>query len=215
MKLSPDTVTDAYPLDGAFNATSDTTAASKLKIGFPVPDTAPTVTTADLKRSANAFDRHASDEPESHDEETHDPRSPPPPRSSPAVTVWSLEPKLRPATVNDAYPLEGAFNCESDATAASKLKIGRPVPATTATVTVAALKMSPNGFDRHASVVEDVHDDVKHTPRSPPPPCSSPALAVCSPTPKPRPETVTDAYPLSGAFRLTCDAKAESKVKIG
>jgi len=168
MKLSPDTVTDAYPLDGAFKATSDTTAASKLKIGFPVPDTAPTVTTADLKRSANAFDRHASDEPESHDEETHDPRSPPPPRSSPAVTVWSLEPKLRPATVNDAEPLEGAFNCESDATAASKVKLMDAVLAIVAvTVTLAVKSKSPSELVRQATVVDDVHDDVKHGPRSP------------------------------------------------
>jgi len=166
--LSPDTVTDAYPLDGAFNATSDTTAASKLKIGFPVPDTAPTVTTATLKRSANAFDRHASDVPESHDEERHDPRSPPPPRSSPAVTVWSLEPKLRPATVNDAEPLEGAFICESDATAASKVKLMDAVLAIVAvTVTLAVKSKSPSELVRQATVVDDVHDDVKHGPRSP------------------------------------------------
>jgi len=56
--------------------------------------------------------------------------------------------------------------------------MGRPVPDTAATVTLAALKISPNGFDRHASVVADVHDDVKQTPRSPPPPHSSPAEAI-------------------------------------
>jgi hypothetical protein len=27
--------------------------------------------------------------------------------------------------------------------------------------------MSPNAFDKHANLVADVHDDVKHTPRSP------------------------------------------------
>jgi hypothetical protein len=100
---------------------------------------------------------------------------------------------LSPDSVTDAYPLSGAFSCASEATAASKLNTGLPVPDAEATVTLADWKTSPNAFDRHASVVADVHDDVKHTPRSPLPPRSSPAVAVCSPTPKSRPETVTDA----------------------
>jgi len=87
-------------------------------------------------------------------------------------------PKSRPETVKDAYPLAGAFSRASDATAASKLKIGRPVPDTVATVTVADLNRSPKAFERHASDVADIHDDVKHTPRSPLPPFSSPAVAV-------------------------------------
>jgi hypothetical protein len=100
----------------------------------------------------------------------------------------------------------------SDATAASKLKIGRPVPETAATVALAALNMSPNALERHPSVVADVHDDVKHTPRSPRPPRSSPAVAVCSPTPKLSPETVSDAYPLCGAFSRTSETVAASKL---
>jgi hypothetical protein len=68
----------------------------------------------------------------------------------------------------------------TEAAGASKLKIGLPVPDTDATVTVAVLKMSLNVFERHASVVADIHEDVKHTPRSPEPPRSSPAVAVCS-----------------------------------
>ena len=92
------------------------------------------------------------------------------------------------------------FSEASDTTAASKLNTGRPVPDTPPTVTLAARNTSPNAFDRHASVVADIHDDVKHTPRSPRPPRSSPAVAVCSPTPKSSPNTVTDAYPLGGAF---------------
>jgi hypothetical protein len=87
-------------------------------------------------------------------------------------------PKLSPDTVKDAYPLEGAFSRASDAAAASKLKIGRPVPDTVATVTVADLNRSPKAFERHATVVAEVHNDVMHTPRSPPPPRSSPMVAV-------------------------------------
>jgi hypothetical protein len=109
------------------------------------------------------------------------------------VAVCSPTPKSRPATVNDAYPLSGKFKKLPDAIAESKVKIGCPVPDTDETVTVALLKMSLKAFETHATVVADVHDDVKQTPRSPPPPRSSPAVAVCSPKPKFRPETVTDA----------------------
>jgi hypothetical protein len=88
----------------------------------------------------------------------------------------------------------GAFIATIETTAASKVNTtGWPVPTIDATVTLAVLKMSPNALDEHATVVADDHDEVKHTPRSPPPPCSSPAVAVCSPTPKLRPITVTEA----------------------
>jgi len=214
-KLSPDTVTDAYPLGGAFSATSDTTAASKLKIGRPVPDTAPTVTLTARNMSANAFAWQRNDVTDTHDDEKHAPRSPPPPRSSPAVAVWSATPKLSPDTVSETYPLGGVFSRTSEAAAASKLKMGLPVPDTNASVTVAALNRSPIAFDRHATVVADVHAEVKQTPRSPPPPRSRPAVAVCSPTPKASPETVTDAYPLCGTFSRTTEAAPASKLNIG
>jgi len=181
---------------GTLSSTSDTTGPSKLKFGLPVPDTEPTVTVAARNKSASAFDRHDSVVADTHDPVRHDPRSPPPPRSNPNVDDWSAAPKPRPETVTDAYPDSGAFNHTLDATAESKVKIGFPVPDTDATVTVMLPKMSPNAFERHASVVADVHDDVKHTPRSRPPPRSSPAVAVCSPTPKSSPDTVTDAYPV-------------------
>jgi hypothetical protein len=165
--------------------------------------------------SPTSFDRHASVVADTHDDVKHTPRSPTPPRSSPAVAVCSPTPKSSPDTVTDAYPLCGAFSSTSDTTAASKLKIGRPVPDTDATVMLAALNRSPIAFDTHARVVADVHDDVKHTPRSPTPPRSSPAVAVCSPTPKLRPDTVSDAYPLCGAFSCTTEAIAVSKLKTG
>jgi hypothetical protein len=74
--------------------------------------------------------------------------------------------------------------------------------------------MSPKLFDMQLTVVADVHDDVKHTPRSPPPPSDSPAVAVCSPTPKLSPLTVSDAYPLCGAFPSAVEAMAVSNEKI-
>jgi len=213
-KSSPDTVSDAYPLCGAFCSTSDTTAESKLKIGRPVPEKDATVTLALPKMSPTAFDRHITVVADVHDDVKHTPRSPPPPRSSAAVAVCSPTPKLRPDTVTDAYPLNGAFRQASEAAAASKLKIGLPVPDTAATVTLADLKMSANAFDRHATVVADVQEEVKHTPRSPSPPCSSAAVAVKSATPKSRPDTIRDAYPLRGAFWWLCEASAASKLRV-
>jgi hypothetical protein len=49
----------------------------------------------------------------------------------------------------------------------SKLNTGDMVPETTATVTLTVFMKPPNAFDKHANLVADVHDDVKHTPRSP------------------------------------------------
>jgi hypothetical protein len=214
-KSSPDTVTDAYPLCGAFSSTSEATAASKLKIGRPVPDTAATVTLAARNRSPNAFDRQLSDVADTHDDEKHGPRSPPPPRSSPALAVGSATPKFRPDTVNEAYPVGGAFSRTFEAAAASKLKIGRPVPETNAIVTLADLNRSPMALERHARIVADVHDDVEQAPRSPSPPRSKPTVGVWSPTPKFSPETVTHAYPLCGAFRRMSEAAAASKLNTG
>jgi hypothetical protein len=134
--------------------------------------------------------------------------------ASAPLTVCSPTPKFRPETVTEYPPDIAKFGCSvNDDAGASKLKIGLPVPDTEATVTLAAWKTSPTGFDRHASVVADVHDDVKHTPRSPTPPRSSAAVAVCSTTPKSSPDTVKDAYPLCGAFCSISDTTAASKLK--
>jgi hypothetical protein len=193
-KFRPETVTEYPPDIAKFGCSvNDDAGASKLKIGLPVPETRATVTLAAWKTSPTGFDRHASVVADIHDDVKHTPRSPTPPRSSAAVAVCSPAPKLSPDTVTDAYPLCGALRRTSETIAASKLKIGLPVPDTEATVTVADWKISPTGFERHATVVADVHDDVKHTPRSPAPPFSIPAVAVCSPTPKLRPDTVNDA----------------------
>jgi hypothetical protein len=96
----------------------------------------------------------------------------------------------------------------------SKLKIGRPVPESVATVTTTVRENSGNAIERHASVVGDIHDDDEHKPRSLPT-CPSPAVAVCSPMPKLRPETVIEASPLCGAFSRTSETKAASKLIIG
>jgi hypothetical protein len=190
----PETVTE-YPPDIAKFGCSvlEVTVASKLKIGLPVPDTDAIVIVAELNMSANKLEWHCNAVADVHDDVKHTPRSPAPPRSSPAVAVCSPSPKLRPERVTEAYPLFGTLRRASDTTAASKLKIGCPVPATEATVTLPAPKRSANAFEKHFSVVDDVQDDVRQSPRSPLPPRSSPAVAVWSVTPKFSPDTVTEA----------------------
>ena len=72
-----------------------------------------------------------------------------------------------------------------DPSATSKLNTGCDVPATPPTVTAEY----PNRYlvllVRHATEVDELHDDVPHSP------ASTAALAVCSPTPKLSPVTVT------------------------
>ncbi len=85
---------------------------------------------------------------------------------------------MSPKTVKDVQPLGIAFVRESEAAAASKLKIPRPVPHVDETVTVTELERSQSAFDWHVSIVAALHDDVKHTPRLPEPPFSSSTVAV-------------------------------------
>ena len=58
----------------------------------------------------------------------------------------------------------------------------------------------------HVTVVLEVQLELKQvaSPTNP--------VEVCSPTPKLRPLTVTDPYPLCGAFRFASDAAGESKL---
>jgi hypothetical protein len=85
----------------------------------------------------------------------------------------------------------------SEATAGSKLKNPLAVPVTAPAVTDKLTKRSENPAVWHATVVADVHEDVRQSGRAATLPIrSSPTDAVCSPTPKLSPDTVTDAYPL-------------------
>jgi hypothetical protein len=178
-------------------------------MGDPVPDTDATVTLVLLNMSPKTVDRHANAVADVQDDDRQLPRSPLPPRSSPAVAVCSPTPKLRPDTVTDVYPLYGTFSRTSEATALSKLKTGLPVPETAETVSEANAKMSAKAFDSQIKVVAVVQDDVKHKPSS------SPKVVVRSLEPKDRPETLKDDWPLCGALSLMSEAMAASKLKIG
>jgi hypothetical protein len=52
--------------------------------------------------SANAFAWQRNDVTDVQEDEKHELRSPLPPRSSPAVAVWSVTPKFSPDTVTEA-----------------------------------------------------------------------------------------------------------------
>ena len=142
--------------------------------------------------SAKLFDSHATVVAELQDDVKHTPRSPPPPRSSPAVAVCSPTPKLSPVTVTDAYPLCGAFCSTPDAVGESKLNTAKAVPATAPTVTnvrsiVGFAAMLAVLAVWHVTVVPELHVDVKHVT------CASIAVCVCSALAKFSPVTVTDA----------------------
>jgi hypothetical protein len=163
--------------------------------------------------SINTFDPHESDVDDIHDDDKQTPRSPPPPRSRPAVAVGSAAPKFSPDTVRDVDPESGAFKRTSDDTAASKLKTARAVPGAEAMVTLAYLTISYRATARHATEVPEVQEDVEHSAESPETPISSPVVAVCSPTPKSSPDTVKDAPPETGVFKVKMEATAASKLK--
>jgi hypothetical protein len=192
-KFKPDTETDVAPLCGAFRAAPDATAALNENRTRLVPATAATVVTDCPKMSKIWRILHRRLVDDVHDDVRQFPWSARPPRSRPSVAVESTMPKSRPDTVNDAYPLCGEFKRTSDTSAASKLYTRKPVPTRRATRALADLNKSPTAFERHARDVAEFHDDVKHTPSSCTPPVSSPAVAVCSPTPKSSPLTVTEA----------------------
>jgi hypothetical protein len=106
------------------------------------------------------------------------------------VAVCSPAPNERPETVTEYPPDIAKFGCSvNETTAASKLKTGLPVPAIDATVKLVIPNISENALDTHPTVVADVQEDVKHTPRSPEPP----AVMLCSPTPKFSPLTAMTA----------------------
>jgi hypothetical protein len=128
-----------------------------------------------------------------------------------ADPVNSMLPKAKPVTVTDAPPLCGAFSSPYDDTGASKLYPSTWVPATAPTVNaeVDTLRCIKSTLDVHATDVDELHESVKQTPSD------KLALAVCSPTPKPRPINVTAPPPLTGEFRRPYDATGASKLSTG
>ena len=94
------------------------------------------------------------------------------------VAVNSEHPNPRPVTVTDAPPVSGAFSIAALPTAVSKLKMLWAVPTDIPTVIITDLDRSASSFDWHIIDVPVVHNDVKHTPRSLIPPCSSRAVEL-------------------------------------
>jgi hypothetical protein len=132
--------------------------------------------------------RHATPVAELHDDVAQTPRA------TPAVALVSATPNASPATVTELAPDSGKLSITAEAIAASKLKPGPDVPATPPTLTADSPKNALIELLWHDSVVADVQDDVMHAT------IASALVAVSSPAPKSSPETVTDVYPLCGAF---------------
>jgi len=86
------------------------------------------------------------------------------------------------------------------------------VPATLPTVTHAVISAAvqlnaDKAMGRQLTVVAELQLDVRHTAPE------STDVCVCSPIAKSSPVTVTDAYPLSGAFSSPHDKTGPSKLK--
>ncbi len=201
-------------------------APSKLNCPAAVPTTAPTLTAVRTAEPLYARGAHAIVVADVQALLPHASAV-----ASVAVAVGSTVTKLSPLIVTvplplgtalaatvlttgaaQAIPFRTATHTGMKGSAPSKLKISWPVPDTTATVTLATVRMFLDSLDKHARVVNDVHDDEKHNPTSPLPAPLSAAVAVCSATPKLSPDTVTEAYPLNGAFRRASEATAPSKL---
>jgi hypothetical protein len=188
-KLSPLTVTELPPLNGPFCTHADPTAASKLYAALAVPARPPTLT-ADMPYIVIAMRlRHASAVAEIHDDVRHAAIS------SAAVPLRSEVPKLNPLTVTNALPVIGVFSVALLSTAASKLNIVvHPVPTKTEIVTSACTSAEIAEPVLHATVVDELHVAVAHTPSA------SWTVPVGSACPKPSPITATHPPPVIGAF---------------
>ena len=167
---SPLTVSDAYPLCGAFSRASDATAESKLNPAFIVPATPPTVTHV-LTSTANSASLgginavwHLTFVRELQLDVRHVCSD------STDVCVASLVPKFSPITVTDAYPLAGVLSSPYESTAASKLTLSTFVPPTAPTVTaidcpnrwVDPVPIPTPSPPRHDTLVAELQDDVSH-----------------------------------------------------
>lgn len=122
--------------------------------------------------------------------------------------VNSYEPKFRPETVTDGRPLKGKFCRMDEATGASKVNRSRIVPASAATVSCAVpLVASETAEVRHTTEVPDDHDVVWHD-------CVlCDADAEKSSSPKLRPVTVTDEYPLAAVLSWPFETTGASKLR--
>jgi hypothetical protein len=122
--------------------------------------------------------------------------------------VNSYEPKFRPETVTDGRPLKGKFCRMDEATGASKVNRSRMVPASAATVSCAVpLVAGETAEVRHTTEVPDDHDVVWHD-------CVlCDADAEKSSSPKLRPVTVTDEYPLAAVLSWPFETTGASKLR--
>jgi hypothetical protein len=187
----------------AFKSPYDTTAASKVKTGTDVPAMPPMLNADSPNIVLIELLEHLIVDADVHDDVRQGAIS------SALVAVCSPTPKSSPATVTELRPLGATLLATPEATAASKLKTGADVPATPPTLTADSPNTVLIELLRQERVVAEVQDDVPQAT------ISSALVAVCSPTPKSSPETVSELPPLGAAFQAASDATAASKLKTG
>jgi hypothetical protein len=204
-KPSPLTVTELPPLQAPFRTQPDPTAASKLSALQPVPARAATVTVTPGSTDAAARALQLTVVAELHDVVVHTPSA------SCAEPVGSADAKPSPIIVTDAPPVHGTFGWMPWlATAASKVRWRMyPEPTTEATVNAPGNgsddPATPVGAGRHATVVLDVHEVVRHAEPA------SDTEAVCSSDQNSSPLNRTE-LPLQGTLLELVDRSGASNV---
>ena len=167
----------------------------------------PTVTTAALNITATlacmSAIKQRNEVPVVHVDVWHDTLS------SPVDADASCVPKLKPVTVTDAPPLNGAFRTIELTTGPSSEKPKRfAEPNTVLTVSCNWLAIDTvNTSIPHCTDVNELHDVVRQAAPS------DPALCVYTSMPKLRPRIVTRSVLEIGLLRLTSDSTGESKEK--
>jgi len=166
-----------------------------------VPATDATVTCSELNVLETTAVRHVTLVPEDHLAVPHwfpNKRT---------LFVYTISPKLRPATVSDARPLRMILGDVHDSRGASKEKTVVEVPTIAPTVTSASrANMFTTAPVSHATDVELVHAEVEQM--------TVPILAVelNETVPKLKPVTVIEASPVRGAFSKAAEATVVSNV---
>jgi hypothetical protein len=182
----------------------DETGASNEKSNMPVPAVEETVAKTDLTSSASSDISSETEVAELHDVVTDMVE-----KEIRKDDVGSPIAKFNPKTLTELRPQVAPLSNTWDTRTASKLKIGIDVPATPPTLTADSPNIVLIDLLKQEIVVADVHDDVPHTT------ISSALVAVCSPTPKSSPATVSELLPLAATFMSEADAAAASKLKTG
>lgn len=201
-KFSPTTVTEAPPDNSRFNCACEIAGESKLNVLNCVPMVAPTVTCTDASVEITSPQRHITVVPDAHAAVAH------PTELRAIVEVNSCVPKLRPVTVTEWPPVDGALPNPFDTTGPSKVKRSNDVPAAALSVSddKATVPVLPDM--KHLADVAELHCEVPQAA------AVNEAVPVKSWLPKLKPVTVTASKPLPGKLTGVDEIDGRSKLKL-